>query len=149
MPFYRCNLSGGGGGVADCLADINEQLEGLGENEYLLAIRDNPTMYAPIKKTLTSNGETINVLTGGILVFDMSKITFNTIGYCLPATMSPMLAEVRTYNGNTIFTYNKVSTYRYAYENPYYDNVKGRNTDLFIICFYASNRDDIKIIGGN
>lgn len=148
MPFYRCNLSGGGGGVADGLALLNEQLKTLGENEYLYAARDNPTMYVPIKKTLTSSGETINMKFPGILVFDMSKITFSTIGYCLPATIAPMSVEVRTYNGNTLFNYNQLTT-RYDYQDPYYDDVKGRNTDLFIICFNPNGTANIKIIGGN
>lgn len=76
MPFYRCNLSGGGGGVADCLAEINELVKSLGTNEILYRTSDSndwtkvsveagsQTITAPKK----SNG-------GAIVIIDFTKWT--------------------------------------------------------------------------
>ena len=77
MPFYRCNLSGGGGGVADCLADLNEQIKGLGEDEVLY--KTSASNGWKKKKLTRATALTIELPSGdnrrSILFIDFSKMT--------------------------------------------------------------------------
>lgn len=81
MPFFRASGGAGGGGVAECLANLNERIETLGQDEFLFFGKANPDQYEGEKKTIsgtyTSMG--VNADTGGLVIIDCSKLTYSHI----------------------------------------------------------------------
>lgn len=94
MPFFRASGGAGGAGVVDCLADINEQLEGLGENEYLVYISNTSGDTNWTKYTLTDSQTTINIpevssqASYVLVIVDFSKITFNSVKFSSDANIN-------------------------------------------------------------
>lgn len=97
MPFFRASGGAGGAGgagVVDCLADINEQLEGLGENEYLVYRSNTSGDTNWTKYTLTSSQTTIDIpevssqASYVLVIVDFSKITFNSVKFGSDASAS-------------------------------------------------------------
>lgn len=118
MPFFRASGGADGGGVVDCLADINEQLEGLGENEYLVYTSNGSSTNSWEKHTLTSSQTTITIPEPSasasyvLAIVDFSKITFNSVKFSSDANINygPNIFGVAyVKNGGTRIGYINIS----------------------------------------
>lgn len=119
MPFFRASGGAGGAGVVDCLADINEQLEGLGENEYLVYTSNGSSTNSWAKHTLTSTKATINIPSPAasssyvLVIVDFSKITFNSVKFGSDGNVNygpNIFGIVYLKSGSTSVGYNNLSS---------------------------------------